>query len=1025
MIPFNDNYNLENQKHSHQPVYVFEILWANGLHGTEGENDIYFGTTGIENIVNFTYPERYYPVLDADSISSISSKVDPISGVSSIGNLTVNIQDFDDIVSDIIQAADVAGHGLRRQRVEVYMLYQSMDWADKIKIRTMQVQDLRLTKAGKYVLNCSDIQRNLQKTVFNPYKSTISANIAAAGAITVVVPDNSIFEMVANVSYGTSGFVKVNDEIMRYTSKTSTTDLDVPAGGRGMFGTSAAAHTAGDEMQEIIVMEENPVTMALKVMVSSGVPGANGTYDVYPKHWGCGLSPTEAVEQDKWLQFGKDVAGLADTPAVDDGYQFQFVFDKGIEAKKFIESEILKILGGFGFPTGNGTYSVKGYNDLANTDKANADLHITVNNAVNWGDLQYDYTSMANELWLEYVESPVLSGDYIRTAIFNDEVSKKKWGTAKQLRYKVRGAIGTAAYVSAMYQRFQRFMARFSRPPQNITVELLPMYHGLEIGDVVRNDLPIRDLLTGADLDRAFEVLSVNLVPKTGAVSIECIAQPEKAAFWYNGVGDVATVTVSPATSSIANGATQQMTAKAYDANGNQVAWPSIVWTASGDGTIDAAGLVTATGVGSIDVYATIGGVNSNTASISVTAAPGAGTVASVIVSPASAGLEVGDTQLFVAQCFDSSGVEINGRTFTWASDDASVTIPAGPSVSATGTAASNGQAKITATETVSAIASSDVVVDVAALPPPEFAPPTIADAVYQVGTQLDETDSRISGPPGGPYTFDDAGDFAEGDYWFDADVSVPVGNTITINGNVRFFSQGDFTVNGTIDGSGRGLPGGAGGSGNDYSAHLNVQWQIGFGNVGTSGGLTGAGGQSGGHGFQGRALVWPSLGGIPTNATPPTIEIIPILPADGSVPWTQVAGITVNMKGCGGAGGPSIGSPTNLAVGGVGGKGGAGLLIMARGIFITGSGLVDLTGQDGQTGSTSGYYSGAAGGGGGGGGSAIFLAERTATGLTNMVVDANRIDTLGGNKGTNIGWYAPYESTAGGPGAFKSQVIG
>ena len=1014
-----------NNEHAHEPVFVFEVLWAGGLHGTEGTNDIYFGTTDIANIINFTYPARYYPFLDADSISSISHKVDPISGVSTIGGLTVKIQDYQNVVSDIIQAADTAGHGLRRQRVEVYMLFKGMDWADKIKIRTMQIQDLRLSKHGEYTLTCSDIQRNLQKTIFNPFKAIISANIAAAGAIAVVVPDNSVFSTVVNQSHGTAGFVKVNDEIMKWTSKTGTTDLNVPAAGRGMFGTAAAAHTAGDDMQEIIVLRENLITMALKVMESSGSAGAMGTYDAYPAHWGCSLDSTQEIDEAGWLTLGKALAGLADTPLVSDGYQFEFVFDKGIEAKKFIEGDILKVLGGFGFVTGGGLYSARPYSDLANADKSNASLHITENNADKWGELRYDYSAMANELWLDYVESPKLSGKYIRTAIFNDEVSKKKWGNAKQLRYQVRGAIGTAAYITAMYQRFQRVMARFSRPPLRIQIDLLPREHGVEIGDIVRVTLPVHDLLTGADLDRAFEILSVDLKPKSGMVSIECIAQPENASFWFNGVGDVASVTVSPATASIANGATQQMVARAYDANGNQVVWPFIVWTASGDITVNATGLVTATGVGSGQVYATVGGVNSNTATINVTAVAGAGTVASVTVSPAAIDLEVADTQVVVAQCFDSSGVEINGRTFTWASDSANATVPAGPSVSATVTAVSNGTANITATETVSAIASPDVVTTVAALPPAEYTPPLIADAVYQVGTQI-----VAHGPAGGPHVIPNGYNFASGDWWYDGDVSLPAGNTCTINGNVRIFARiaagvGAITIEGTVNGKGRGL---AGGAAPGITRIVNIFggyiWGVADGLVGAGNGLIGRGGAGGTNHALGYWFNYPAVGGNVTDPAGFTVQVIPTTEVAGT--WTVVAGLPTNLQGSGGGSGGNIQYPYGVgALGGAGGKGGAGLALIARGVFVHGSGLIDLRGNDGAQGTPAGARPAQCGGAGGGGGTFVGLAERTTNGLTNMVIDANRVLSDGGNGALSTGWYIGTHGEAGGPGGFISQVIG
>ena len=97
----------------------------------------------------------------------------------------------------------------------------------------------------------------------------------------------------------------------------------------------------------------------------------------------------------------------------------------------------------------------------------------------------------------------------------------------------------------------------------------------------------------------------------------------------------------------------------------------------------------------------------------------------------------------------------------------------------------------------------------------------------------------------------------------------------------------------------------------------------------------------------------------------------------------------------------------------------------MARGIFISGSGLIDLRGNDGAAPTLGWAYAGATGAGGAGGGSFIGLAEKTATGLTNMVIDANRVLTIGGAGAASVGWFVQSHGQAGGPGAFKSQVIG
>ncbi|MDQ6966348.1 MAG: hypothetical protein Q9M23_05445, partial [Mariprofundaceae bacterium] len=348
-------------------------------------------------------------------------------------------------------------------------------------------------------------------------------------------------------------------EIMQWTSKTGNV-LNVPASGRGYFGTTAKAGAIGDDITELCVLHENPITMALKVMTSTG-DGTNGVWDVLPKHWGAAFE--HAVVAD-WLTVGQLLTGVSSTPADSDGWYFKFILNKPIECKKFIEAEICRNIGAFPVVKGDGSLSLNAYNDLANADKVNADAWLTVDNIVSFGELSYDYKSMANELWIDYAEFPILSGKYVRAAIFNDSVSKAKHGEAKQLKYVIKGLDGSSqSAVSTTYQRFQRVMSRYSRPPMKCTMKLLPRMNGVEIGDIVRVTYPVRDLLSGADLDRAFEVLSVGINLKTGEPSITCIAQPEVASFWFGGVGQLASISVSPVSSAIAVAETQQLILRA------------------------------------------------------------------------------------------------------------------------------------------------------------------------------------------------------------------------------------------------------------------------------------------------------------------------------------------------------------------------------------------------------------------------------------------------------------------------------
>lgn len=1027
MLVTSANFKIKNDALEKQPVYVAQIFWNQGNAGTPGVNDIYFATCDVNDITGFAYSSRWFPFLKSDSIGSLSQTVDPINGVSSIGSIDLTITDYQNKVSDIIKAADAAGHGLRRQRIAIYRLFKGMDWADRLCVRTMQINDLRLSSLNEYKLSAADVQRQMQKTVFNPYSTTLTAAITTTGAITPTVLDSRNFFSATSVVYGTCGFIKIDDEIMRWTANANNT-FTIGASDRGMFGTVAATHANNAKVAEIIVLNENPITMMLKIMESSGIAAVNGTYDVLPARWGCNMNIANSLDEAGILQVGKLLAGLGSTPAANQGIQFEFVLEKGVEAKKFIEDSILKILGAFGFVRGDGKYSIKAYADLANAAKENASVTLNQNAVIKWGDLTYNYTDLANQVWIDFDEYPKLSGKYLRTSLFIDSVSIKKWGEAKQLKYTADGVVATSAFASQLYQVFQRVLSRYSRPPMQITLTLLPKFNLIEIGDIVRVTLPIRDLFTGESLDRAFEVISVQLKVATGEIEVKCIAQPERAAFWFQGVGTVQTVTISPGAVNLQTGTTLQMVARAFDTSGKQIPIPAISWVATGNVTVSLSGLITAGATGAGAVYAVVGDKVSNTVNITVTATANANAVASVSVMPSSVLLKAADTQQMVAVAYDVAGNMVDGKTFNWNSSNTGVaTIPAGAGTSKLLTAVANGSSNITATETGTSIASPASPVTVATPDTPTYAPSAIADAAYQIGTKI-----TAHGPVGGPHVIPDGYNFAAGDYWYDGSVSLANGTTCTINGTVRIFSLGSITINGTVDGVGRGVAGAAGtDTSTPFSNYGGVYTYGGLGNAGTIQGFVGNGGSGNTY----------KLGATPLFQSTPAINVVATSIAGGV--WQAVSGLPDVLYGSQASSGGcqllsnSSAWPTTWTgiLSGAGGGSGAGLLLMARGIYIV-AGSVNLNGVNGgdadlhfQSATGGATSCSSSSGGGGGGGSLVCLAERDVNGLPVMSVLTTRINTNGGNVGTSYSSTGSYPSwqvpSAGGNGCVITQIIG
>lgn len=129
---------------------------------------------------------------------------------------------------------------------------------------------------------------------------------------------------------------------------------------------------------------------------------------------------------------------------------------------------------------------------------------------------------------------------------------------------------------------------------------------------------------------------------------------------------DVATVQVTPATASVVVGSTTPLTAAARDAAGATLTGRTIGWASSADGVarVDANGVVTGVAAGTVTITATSEGRTGQ--SVVTVQAPTPVPVASVVVTPPTARLVVGDTAALAAVVRDAQGAVLAGRVVRW-----------------------------------------------------------------------------------------------------------------------------------------------------------------------------------------------------------------------------------------------------------------------------------------------------------------------------------------------------------------------
>ncbi len=173
-------------------------------------------------------------------------------------------------------------------------------------------------------------------------------------------------------------------------------------------------------------------------------------------------------------------------------------------------------------------------------------------------------------------------------------------------------------------------------------------------------------------------------------------------------------ISVTPATATIAKGATQQFTALGTFSDGSTqdlTSQPKIVWTSSDTGvaTINTTGLASSVGTGTATITAMFSGITSNPATLTVTAPA----LISISVTPTSASVQSGFSLQFVATGIFSDGTTQNLTTkATWNSSNPFVaTISNLPGFQGQATAFTAGTTNITATS--SGITSNTAVLTV------------------------------------------------------------------------------------------------------------------------------------------------------------------------------------------------------------------------------------------------------------------------------------------------------------------------
>lgn len=212
-------------------------------------------------------------------ISGTSQKINPDQAVASIGSISFNLTDKNNQVRDLQFDQYTLGYSLRGMRVRVYMGFDGLDWADYSLIQTQIIESVKY-KDGQYNFVCSDVQRLTREDIFDLATNNLFTDITATQT-TITVYSTTGFTLVAHgTSYSdapssTVGYIRIDDEIIRYTGTTSTTFTGCT---RGALNTRAVEHTIDPvasqerrtEVTEVVYLEM-PVPKLIYALLTGNI----------------------------------------------------------------------------------------------------------------------------------------------------------------------------------------------------------------------------------------------------------------------------------------------------------------------------------------------------------------------------------------------------------------------------------------------------------------------------------------------------------------------------------------------------------------------------------------------------------------------------------------------------------------------------------------------------------------------------------------------------------------------------------
>lgn len=274
-------YDDVNQQNTKLPIIVLEIeglpyRFASAQTYTKIRYDdpgiyydgtyVYDGLRPIGSDVMKNYIDR------ASSMATISQKLEQWDGRASIETMSLKLVDVRGLITQIVTPGAVLDEILNK-KVKVYFGYQNISFPDDYVTIFKGYINEYSNDQGVVSFKFTDPSSKRKQQIFNEATTTLTNPISDTDTTIVLASTTLLYKQIldgaGNEDPTVSLGIVIGEEIIFYENADIDPDnVTLNNVTRGAYNTVASAHDAGEEVSCFLLIEDNPITIALKVMLS-------------------------------------------------------------------------------------------------------------------------------------------------------------------------------------------------------------------------------------------------------------------------------------------------------------------------------------------------------------------------------------------------------------------------------------------------------------------------------------------------------------------------------------------------------------------------------------------------------------------------------------------------------------------------------------------------------------------------------------------------------------------------------------